>query len=223
MRSKGWEHEKADKVASFSQYVDDDSITDWIAWDLSKVNFFHFPGANDTGGAVTNWHHTRRWLQSAAQEYSKKQNIENSALFGALLHPFADSWAHEGFNAYEGGHIHLSDTPDMIPISKTHIETAIDAAKNVFNIMPEGEGSVLNWDEVEKDLRYVFSIYNKPQEKEKLAILMGDFFGTPVFWVKRGIQHLSKKRFGVIPRYTEEEIKKCREEFIKVLSKFNQF
>jgi RHS repeat-associated protein len=223
MRAKGWAHEKANTIASFSQYVDNDSITDWIATDLAKVNFFHFPGANENGKTVKRWGKLTKHLQIAASEYSKNQDRYNSILVGALLHSFADSWAHEGFDAKRGGHAFLGYEPDIISKSPESIDKAIDAAKNIYNILPEGQESALCWNEVEKDLRYAFNINNNPKEKEKLANTYGDFLSGPIFWVIEGMNSITEKRFGGSSNYDLQSISKLREDFIKTLSIFGLF
>jgi len=223
MRSKGWGNENANAIASFSQYVDDDSITDWIAKDLSKVNYFHFPGANETGKAVRGWYKTTEHLKTAVNEYSKNQDRYNSVLVGALLHSYADSWAHNGFNAKSGGHAFLGHTPDIISRSPESINKALDCAKNIYYILPEGREKIVGWYDVEKQLRYAFSIYNDLKEKGKLANIYGDFWSGPTFWVSKAMKHLIKNSYKCNANYCLDSMKIIRKEFITTLSFFDYY
>ena len=177
-RAKGWKPEYSHRVAGFSQYVDDNPETS--PWDgyihaathrnfsnMSLMVNVHFWGSGPDKAVVRDPADLRaRVTKAIASSTSNPEDLYLAAYAGIALHAYADTWAHEGFTPWQNNKINLrtgSYRPNRGHADTTEgghypdnpyndIPRAIEAAKAVYDLIPEGPGNVTSWDRLQPAL-----------------------------------------------------------------------
>ncbi|MFH1286521.1 MAG: DUF6765 family protein [Candidatus Magasanikbacteria bacterium] len=127
-RMAGLEHDVANSIATYSQYVDDDDKTNpWQPLNLGKVEAFHFYGSGKTDTTIKNPSEIRDMVQDAL-------NQKDYIKAGMLLHVYADSWSHDSYSAYTGGHIYDGHDPDR---PYKDVNKAMDASYSIYYLLSD--------------------------------------------------------------------------------------
>jgi hypothetical protein len=138
LRARGYSPGDADRMAGFSQYVDQDLSTEplranpWTQLAVGVNNaaiqtrvFFHFIGSTETTPTVRNDIRAReRVAQTFAMLTSgrKRERAAGLILAGVAMHTFLDTYAHEGFTGYPSSKINTR--ADTWPLARVgHVDT----------------------------------------------------------------------------------------------------
>jgi len=192
-RARGWDHETAYRAAGWSQYVDDDAATLPFSGKTSTVlGVKKYGGENATNDLLLKQFHfwnsgpdkaTQRnpsdlrdkivlqfgdWHQACLKNGevdSTRHRIE--ARLGVLLHTWADTYAHEGFTAYQSqlnvregawfrpnrGHADDKEAGNFPDNAYNDVDKALDFAKTLYGLIPRGPEKHVPWQVLEKQLR----------------------------------------------------------------------
>ena len=201
MRAKGWDKETSNRVAGFSQYVDDNSETTSMFTTEASRSYWHFPGSSRENATRRDDLDSRNKVISSVKSYLKGE-LKGEVLLGSALHIYADSWAHEGFTGYISGlnkrtgsirpNIGHADAaygghePDMIPLNTQSSQKALEAAENIYMLLPNGSEKSLSWDEVRNCLYAAFQMPKKAFKEYK----------SYTYFVIAMVRYLLVEKFG---------------------------
>lgn len=218
MRARGYSASDSNRIAGFSQYVDNNSKTEPLYTSAKNRAEHHFIGSSEDSATVRNNPEARSRVEDAFGRYGRGEQGSVYRL-GDALHGFADTFAHEGFTAWhsdaintrtgsvrpntghadaaEGGH-----APDR-PYNDT--DKAIAAAKAIFDLTPGAPGSEKqqrSWADVEKSLRAGLSYNPNEPDAEKNETKRAD-----------NMSNIIKKDFGDDAKYNEKDFAKEKAQF----------
>ena len=190
------------------------------------VRYFHFHGSSFDFPVEKNDRHARSLVQNAAEEFDDLSSLffeKYSLRLGVSLHIYADTWAHEGFRSGYNinnvtsefslrpivGHAHAGSKPDMIILNETNISKALDAAKHIWELIPEYEYCMpdekMKWEEFQAILKVAFSKYTG---KDELTSELSE-----AIVIKR-LKELFKRKFWIDATYNKSKYRK-REKYFK--------
>jgi hypothetical protein len=170
LRSKGYTAVDSQQFAGFSQYVDDNARTEPIYCWFPRRAKFHFSESGPQWPTPANAQTARAQVTEAFAQFNAGR-WKGRYLIGAALHLFADTYSHQGFTAWDSpdvntrlgrrvlkiGHWdtadggHAPDRPHNTP------QTALDAASELYQLIPAGGGRAVDWPVLEPLLRNAFS------------------------------------------------------------------
>jgi RHS repeat-associated protein len=249
-RARGWDHDTAYRAAGWSQYVDDDPATTPFSGLGSTIlgirkyggenatnelllKQFHFWGSRKTATTKRNPPDLREkvvlqigdWYTACAKggeiDDTHRRRIE--ARLGVLLHTWADTYAHEGFTAYESplnrregsefrpdrGHADDYEAGNYPDNAYNDVEKALEFAKVLYTLIPRGPEKHVPWHVLEKQLRSSLDISNVP------AGVRGDNWDEEanIAAQVQSSQALVKRLFGSDVIYNKADFEKYRGEF----------
>ncbi|WP_176014026.1 DUF6765 family protein [Victivallis sp. Marseille-Q1083] len=124
---------------------------------------------------------------------------------GACLHAYADSWGHEGFTAWWNssinrrtgsmrpniGHADAADGGSAPDYPYNDVDKALEAAKAIFDKIPDKCGCPANWEDYENHLRSLFSYKNNDDNirSEKWRSEIEKKFGEKPFFDVEYFKH----------------------------------
>jgi len=182
LRSRGYESFVADELATFSQYVDDNSKTEPLYCFASTRAQFHFAGSDRDTATVENIADARAQVAAAFAELSEGGPAAKYKI-GAALHLLADTFSHADFTAWQNhqlncrehswrpciGHAdaaekgHAPDFPHHEPAK------AVRAAAAIYDLIPiRAGGTVISWQDLEVKLVPVLSLPTASARSEQL-------------------------------------------------------
>jgi len=209
-RAKGWSDFTAARVATFAQYVDDNSRTSPTnigrfisnygdAMDVLRT--FHFVGGDSKTAVQRANFASRRMLREAVMQESgslDRLDREQAARLGIAVHAFEDTFSHEGFkpawsrdNRRTGslrpniGHADAGKGGHAPDLPYKDLAKALDAAETLFWNIPTRSGSTpLDVETLRTDLEAAFTSHRS---------LDGRI---------RAMQEAIETRFGTTVRYS---------------------
>ncbi len=171
-RTAGITEESARKMANYSQYVDISASTAPIESGFKAI----FLGCGTCFDTLRRMHFYRDNLwQNGSVVHRNPDSLrdlissslaENDfAEAGMLLHTYADTWSHEGYDWWHG----LSSAPDDPLRNEDNKKKVFEAAQNIFDIFSQytGSSNALDLKEVKKLLINPSSVLSNTVYSEK--------------------------------------------------------
>jgi hypothetical protein len=168
LRAKGYRQIAANRLAGFSQYVDDNPATEPIAVSEDTRMRFHFAGSDPTHPTTRNQVSARTLVVDSFQRYLRDEP-DGVYVAGQSLHLLADTFAHETFTAWPSYEVNCrrwfsiaqfcvghADTPEWGHAPDrpyNDVDRAMEAAKTIHDTVEPGGGTETAWSAIEADLR----------------------------------------------------------------------
>jgi len=214
LRAKCFTQQEADIVAGFSQGIDDNPSTEPILAAASTRARYHFPGSTPSSATRRNDPGVRAQVRRASDACGCgpiQQDLKSYKL-GEALHAIADTFAHEGFTAWENTTVNIrtgsmrpnighADAPDgghSPDIPSNDVAKALQAAKTMYDLLPDRckcnrDEKGISWEEIYDGLKKTLARQGDEDARSgNMQNFIAGFLGQepPTY---------DKNRFSIIP------------------------
>jgi len=169
LRAKGYSPAEANRIAGFSQFVDDNPATEPIYTNAQNRKTFHFDGSDSDRPTTRGYEQTQEDVRVAFAGYLARPG-EPTTIYrlGQLLHLLADTFSHDSFTAWWNPRVNCPDS--AVPLVCTghsntperghapdrpynNEEKALAAARSIYDLAPAAPGAIVRpWADLESGL-----------------------------------------------------------------------
>lgn len=221
LRAKGYPTNRADELAGYSQYVDDNFFTEPLYCYAPTRAKFHFAGSGPDVATVRKCEEAKKNLTNGFAVYLAGKP-EGKYVAGAALHLMADTFSHQTFTAWYNrkinyrtgslrpciGHADAEEDGHAPDRPYNSVSEAVEAARAIYEIVPTltNGTSIVPWSAVQTNLQSVFSLdglTRNDQSEIKVRVAM--------------LKKLIHQQFGDVADYDKKRFAVNKDAFVQAV------